>query len=388
MLPFGYNLSIIILLWSACFFLFDNVKESFITVFKNKWSYILLGFLILHGVLCLFSENKTEAVSEMERKLSFLAFPILIFCNHHLFPHIKKIIMAFVAGCISALTICLLRAVYLYVFEGTNAFFYGDFNYFMHPSYFAMYLTFVLLVLILFGKEWLGHISKYYLKIGVLTAFVVTGIFLCASKSGLLVAALVIPLTLIVVLYNKGFRKSIIALILGIAVLIPVTYKVFPTPYDRLRTAFEVTTSSQEINKAETDGTAVRILIWKESIELIKDNFLFGVTPGDENDVLCKAYSKHQMTGALAKQLNTHNQYFQTFLGTGILGFILLCIMTFGAMINGFIRGNYLLVLLCSISILNFLVESMLQAQSGFMFFVFFLCLLLQYNLSKQSQGV
>lgn len=291
--------------------------------------------------------------------------------------------MAFIAGCFSALAICLLRAVYLYIFEGTNAFFYGDFNYFMHPSYFAMYLTFVLLVIILFGKKWLGHISHYYFKIGTLAAFAVTGIFLCASKSGLLVAGLMLPLTLIVVLYNKGFKKSIAALIVGIAILIPVTYKLFPTPYSRLRTAFEVTTSAQEINKAETDGTAVRILIWKESLDLIRENFLLGVTPGDENDVLCKAYSKHQLTGALEKQLNTHNQFLQTFLGTGVIGFILLCMMTFGATIVGFIKKNYLLALLGILSILNFLVESMLQAQSGFMFFVFFLCLLLQYNLSK-----
>ena len=151
------------------------------------------------------------------------------------------------------------------------------------------------------------------------------------------------------------------------------------------KTAFEVTTSSQEINKAETDGTAVRILIWKESLNIIKDNFLFGVTPGDENDVLCKAYSSNQLTGALEKQLNTHNQFLQTLLGTGLIGFVLLCVMTFGALVEGFMKRNYLLVLLIILSILNFLVESMLQAQSGFMFFVFFLVFFLQYNLSKLS---
>lgn len=385
MLPFGFNLSIIILLWSLCFFMFEDLKQSFSNVFKSKWTYILFGFLVLHGVLSLFSVNKTEALSEMERKLSFLAFPVLLFCNGNFAPHIKKIIMAFIAGCVSALVICLLRAIYLYVFFGINAFFYDHFNYFMHPSYFAMYLTFVLMLIILFGKQWLGHISNYYLKAGLLSALVVTGIFLCASKSGLLVAALLLPVSLIVILYNKGYKKGIIALVLGIIVLIPVTYKFFPTPYERLKVAFEVTTSSQEINKSETDGTAVRILIWKESVNLIKENLLFGVTPGDENDVLCTAYSSHQLTGALEKQLNTHNQYLQTFLGTGIIGFILLFVMTFGALITGFIQRNYLLVLFSALSILNFLVESMLQAQSGFMFFVFFLCLLVQYNLSQKS---
>lgn len=384
-MPFGYNLSILIVLWSVCFFAFEDLKTGFVNVFRNKWSYVLIGFFFLHAIGYFFSENKTEALSIIERKLSFLGFPILIFCNQNLVSKVKSIILAFISGCIAALTLCLLRAVYLYFVEDMNAFFYGDFNYFMHPSYFAMYLTFSQLVIILFGRQWFSHWTNLNSKLAILSSLIVTGIFLCSSKLGLLAAALLLPATLSVVLYNKGFKKGIIALVLGILVAIPVTYKLFPTPYNRLTQAFEVTTSTKEINKAETDGTAVRILIWQESVNLIKENFLFGVTPGDENDVLCKAYSKHQLTGALEKQLNTHNQFLQTFLGTGLIGFILLCIMTFGAMITGFMKKNYLLVLLCILSILNYLVESMLQAQSGFMFFVFFLVLLLQTNLSSKS---
>jgi O-antigen ligase len=385
-MPFGYNLSIIIVLWSICFFAFEDLKIGFSNVFKNKWSYVLIGFFVLHAVGYFFSENKTEALSNIERKLSFLGFPILVFCNRNLVPKVKQIILAFISGCIVALLLCLLRAVYLYIVEDINAFFYGDFNYFMHPSYFAMYLTFSQLVIILFGREWFSHWSNLDSKLASLSSLIVIGIFLCSSKLGLLAAALLLPGTLSVVLYNKGFKKGIIALVLGIIIAVPITYKLFPTPYNRLRTAFEVTTSNQEINRAETDGTAVRILIWQESVKLIKENFLFGVTPGDENDVLCKAYSSHQLTGALEKQLNTHNQFLQTFLGTGLIGFILLCMMTFGALITGFIQKNYLLVLFSILAILNFLVESMLQAQSGFMFFVFFLVLLLQTNLSSKLE--
>lgn len=387
-LPFGYNLSIIIVLWSICFFAFEDLKSSFINVFKNKWSYVLIGFFFLHAIGYFFSENKAEALSNIERKLSFLGFPILIFCNRNLVSKVKNIILAFISGCIVALMLCLLRAIYLYVIEDVNAFFYGDFNYFMHPSYFAMYLTFSQLIIILFCKEWFSHWRNLNYKVAVLSSLIVIGIFLCSSKLGLLAAALMLPATLSAVLYNKGLKKGIIALLLGIVIAIPVTYKLFPTPYNRLTQAFEVTTSDKEINKAETDGTAVRILIWQESVKLIKENFLFGVTPGDENDVLCKAYSSHQLTGALEKQLNTHNQFLQTFLGTGLIGFVLLCIMTFGVLITGFIQKNYLLVLFSILSILNFLVESMLQAQSGFMFFVFFLVLLLQANLSKPSHDL
>lgn len=381
--PFGLNLSIIIALWSICFFLFEDLKEGFANIFKNKWSYVLLAFFALHTVAYFFSDNKTEALTVIERKLSFLAFPLLIFCSTNFAATIKKIIIAFIAGCLLATLICLVRAIYLYLAEGVNAFFYDDFNYFMHPSYFAMYLTFAQLIIIVFGKEWLGNEPNLNLKTGLISAVIVTGIFLCSSKLGLLSAGLLLPLTLIVKLYNKGFKKGIVTLVLGIAIAIPVSYKLFPKPYVRLVKAFEVTTSAQEINKAETDGTAVRILIWKETVNIIKQHVWFGVTPGDENDVLSEAYTSHQLTGALQKHLNTHNQYLQTFLGTGLIGFVLLCLMTLGALIVGFVQKNYLLVLFSTLIILNFLVESMLQAQAGFIFFAFFFTLLAQYNLSK-----
>ena len=91
------------------------------------------------------------------------------------------------------------------------------------------------------------------------------------------------------------------------------------------------------------------------------------------------------MTGALKKKLNAHNQFLQTFIGTGIIGFLLLLSITLGAIIKGFINKNYLLILFSLLMILNFLVESMLQAQAGFIFFVFFFCILIRYNFSTDS---
>ena len=89
---------------------------------------------------------------------------------------------------------------------------------------------------------------------------------------------------------------------------------------------------------------------------------------------------------SLRKKLNAHNQFLQTFIGTGLLGFALLLMMTVGGLIYGFVKRNYILILFSVLMIFNFLVESMLQAQAGFVFFVFFFCLLSYYNLSKLSK--
>lgn len=386
-LPFGINYAIFIIIWTVSFFTFNDVKSGLKRAFQNKWIYVLLGFFFLHAIGYFFSNNKSEALTAIEIKLSFLAFPILLFASNYNELQVKKIVISFVSGCILVSVMCLFRVCFLYFFQDINAFFYSEFAYFMHPSYFAMYLVFALLIVMLFYPKWLAHLSNLNIKIGFISVIFLVSIFLCSSKMGLITAFLLLPTTLFIILFNKGYKKMIIGLILSLILGISITYKLFPSPFERLKVAFKVTASSQIIDKTDAESTAVRILIWKESIKLITENFWLGTTAGDANDKLIQSYQKEGLSGALIKKLNAHNQFLQTFIGTGFLGFVLLLIMTLFVTIYGFIKRNYILVLFSVLMICNFLVESMLQAQAGFIFFVFFLCLLLRYNLNPATKN-
>ena len=387
-LPFGINYAVFILLWLIGFFLFEDLNVSFKRILNNKWSYVILAFFFLHAIGFLFSQNKSDALTAIEIKLCFLAFPILIFGTKYTEIQVRKIIITFVSGCFLACMFCLFRAFYLYLFEDFNAFFYSEFTYFMHPSYFAMYLIFAMLIVMLFYPKWLTQISNLYIKIGFLTIIFLICIFLCSSKMGLITALLLLPATLFIILFRNGYKKLILGLSACLVLGIFASYKLFPRPFDRIKVAFSVTSSIETIDKTDAESTAVRILIWKESIKLIKEHVLLGVTPGDVNDQLCKAYTDNGLTGALRKRLNAHNQFLQTFLGTGIIGFMILLIMTVFAMVFGFIKKNYILGLFSALMVFNFLVESMLQAQAGFVFFVFFLCFILAYDFSKNGKSV
>lgn len=382
-LPFGINYGIFILLWAACFFAFDDIKLGIQRVFQNKWSYVLLGFFLLHALGYFFSNDKVAALNAIEIKLCFFAFPILVFASDYNEMQVKKILISFVSGCVLACLIYLFRACYLYYFEDFNAFFYTEFSYFMHPSYFAMYLVFALLIIMLFYHNWLSHLSHLNVKIGFMSILFLTSIFLCSSKMGLITAVLLLPLTLGIILYRYGYKKLIVGLIIALIISITIAYKLFPTPFERIKMAVKVTSSSEEIDKTDAESTAVRILIWKESVQLIKENLVFGTTPGDANNKLVEAYEREGLAGALRKRLNAHNQFLQTFIGTGILGFILLLLMTIGALIYSMIKKNFILSLFSLLMIFNFLVESMLQAQAGFIFFAFFFCFLTHYNFHK-----
>ena len=382
-LPFGINYAIFILIWTVCFFAFDDVKAGMQRMMKNKWNYLLLAFFIVHAFGYFFSVNKAGALNAIEIKLSFLAFPILIGASNYNELQIKKIVISFVSGCVLVSVIDIFRAFYLYFFQDFNSFFYTEFSYFMHPSYFAMYLIFSQLIILLFYPKWLSHLSNLNIKIGFMSVVFLVTIFLCSSKMGLLTAFLLLPLTFAIILFQRGYKKVIIGLVIGLSVSIALAYKLFPTPFERIKYALRVTSSSENIDKTDGESTAVRILIWKESVKLIENNLVFGTTAGDANDKLVEAYEREGLAGALRKKLNAHNQFLQTFIGTGIIGFILLLLMTLGSLIFGFIKKNYLLSLFSILIVFNFLVESMLQAQAGFIFFAFFFCILTQYNFHK-----
>ncbi len=385
LLPFGLNLSSVYLFWGLCFFVLDDFKTGLKQVVKNKWSWVFFSFFIIHVFGYFFSTNKTEALTNIEIKMGFFVFPILIFASKYSEFQLKKIMISFVSGCLIASFICLLRATYLKVFEHFDAFFYSEFTYFMHPSYFAMYLLFAMLIVLMYYKSWLSHLTSLNIKIGFISIIFLISIFLCSSKMGLVTTIIILPIVFIIQFYKAGYRKAIIVLLAIFLVAIAGLYKFIPGPFERIKVAFSVSSSINTIDKSASESTAVRILIWKESLSIIKHNFLFGVTAGDVHDELCKAYVASEMTGALKKELNAHNQFLQTFMGTGIIGFILLLTLTLGLMIYAFIEKNYLLILFGAIMVLNFMVESMLQAQAGFIFFVFFACLLQQYNFNKQN---
>lgn len=383
LLPFGINYSVFIIIWAVSFFVFDNVKSKFNSVFNNKWFLVLITFFLIHVLGYFFSSNKHEALTAIEIKLSFLAFPILFYTSAFNELQVKKILISFVSGCFIASLLNVFRAIYLYLFNDLNAFFYTEFSYFMHPSYYAMYLIFAQLIILFFYNKWLSHLSNLYFKIGFISSLFLITIFLCSSKMGLITALLLLPTSFFVILYNKGYKKIIIGLVAAFFVAFFSAYKIFPTPFERMKYALKVSSHTKNIDKTDGESTAVRILIWKESIQIIKNNLLFGTSPGDANDFLVESYKHDGLTGALRKNLNAHNQFLQTFIGTGIFGFILLFIFTFGAGIYGFVYKNYILLLFSILIIFNFLVESMLQAQAGFIFFVFFFCLLTRYQIHK-----
>lgn len=371
-LPFGsLLLSGMIVLWTISSF-FVIKKEQLLKGIKNPWFLLLTGFLLVTSISALFSSNKSEALFNIENKLSFILFPYLIFCFDWNSQILKKCVTSFVSGNFFACLFLIIRAFYFYLQGVHDSFFYNQFSYFVHPSSFSMYLILSVCLAAVYYPKWFGTVKIYtYITYIYIVLFSVT-IFLNSSKIGLISAFLCFPILVLYKWKEKLNLKSGAALLVGVILVLFIAAKLFPSSFERFEAVLHF--SAANIDKTSGESTTVRYLIWEQCIEIIRNNFLFGVTVGDANDALIAAYQQQGMTGALEHRLNAHSQFFQTFVGLGFVGFIFLAGFTFYSLFRAILKKNVLLSIFLIFIILNFSVESMLQRSDGTLFFVFFFC--------------
>jgi O-antigen ligase len=376
-LPFGgLALSFIIILWGISSF-FNLEKKQLMMGFKNPTLLLLYAFFFLTFLSAMFSGNNAEAAFNVENKLSFIVIPYYIFCFKWPVEIIKKCMVSFVSGCFFACVYLIIRASVFALDGHPEYFFYTLFSDLIHASYFAMYLILSIVIMIVYYPRWFrDKPNTKYLSIAFILVFVLT-IFLCSSKLGLISFFLVMPVLVIYKLrslLNIKRLAILLSLLIGVIVL---SARLFPVAFERLNSITAVDRSN--LDKTSSESTTVRILIWEQCLQLIKDNFWFGVGVGDAHDSLQEKYRQNGITGALEHNLNAHNQYFQTFIGLGIPGFLLLLALTFGELVTAFVKKNFILLVTMLLIVLNFLVESMLQAAAGTLFYVFFLCVFSLY---------
>ena len=340
----------------------------------NIQSLLLPLFFVITVVSASLSVNGKEALTAIEVKLSFILLPWLFFCFPWPVELVKRCLIAFVSGNFIASVLLIARAIG-YAFQGeSNYFFYMDFSYFMHPSYFAMYLCFALVLLAFYYPVWF-ETQPALKKMSWVYAIVLTvTVFLCASKMGFITLFLMVPLLLAYRFRKHMSLKSVaFVAVVGILLLFSLPF-LFPTTIDRFKSI--TTLEPEQIDKASSESSAVRVLVWKQSSELIARKPLTGYGIGDANDSLYAAYSKNGLTGALEHHLNTHNQFLQSALQMGVVGFLAIVLLTIYNGIIAMRSRHFSLLAFSLLLLLNYTVESMLQTASGVLFTAAFYCLL------------
>lgn len=373
-LPFGtLFLSHIIIIW--CLFSFINIEiQELKKGLLNKNLQLCYLFFILTILSALMSDNKIESLFSIEIKLSFLILPYLVFCFRWPIGLLKKCFISFVSGCFFACIYLILRALIYKYNNHSEYFFYSLFSKFLHTAYFSMYLLLALSIIIIYYTKWFNSQKNIIYSSYIFIFIFGICIILCSSKIGILSL-----LIIVIILFYYKFKKilslkNIGVFILSLSLIIITINKLLPNSLDRFNSLTNI--SSKHQDKKSSESTTLRILIWEQSINLIKNNFLLGTGVGDANDELYKKYQSNGIDVAFDEKLNAHNQFLQTFIGIGLFGFILLCIISIGQIFIAYNKKNILMFVFFIIISLNFFVESMLQTSAGVLFFVFFFCLI------------
>lgn len=361
-------------------------KDEILSLLKSKTYIILLLFFSLSTFSIIYSDNKSKAINDIVRLLPFLVIPLAVNkanINKETFITILKI---FIYSCILSFFISIASQFY-YKFIGQS---FGFFNLnltkftWMHPTYLAWYLN-VGLVIIYYLKFKLSALNNLF---AIFTSLIfVVYIFMLSSR--LQIITTIIILLFLLFYYTYSYKKTtkgffiLLAFIVGFYLL---TTKVDYIKY-RFIYAKNISYKITDVNYKAWNGFSVRLAIWSNSINIIKDNFFLGVGQGDANDCLINNYKEKGFLFAYNQKYNAHNQFFQTFISIGFIGFFILCLLFLYNLINGIRQNNFLLTSFTVISILTCLTESIFLMQGGVMFFILFLSVF-QYKITSPSLAV
>ena len=364
-LPFKILVNLFIVL-AFITWLFTNPFKKLFS--KNKYTKVLIAilfFYLLHAIALLYTHNIGEGLFSLEIKISMLIFPLLFYTESFSQQQYHFFLKTFIAGTLLCCLLCLGRAIFVYLQTNESHFYYEGFSWFQHPSYLSMYVTFCSIALLknkLFDK----------VKTGILIILFTVFVLFLSSKTGVLIHFILLMLC-IASLFLKGRNYVKMGGIFMAGMLIfGICLFFIPTVKQRFSGVFNAL-ETNKIAKTSTESTTVRILIWNEAIQIIKQHPIFGLSPGDANDVLYEGYRINGLTGAYERKLNAHSQYFQTTVGLGIIGLLSLLVLF---IVPVFVSREGVLLFFLLISGVNFLTESMLQTMAGCIFFGYFYAML------------
>ena len=364
----------------ALFMLIDGlINKTFKMVHKDVFITGVLFFLI-HLISVAYSDNQERAWFDIEVKLSLIIFPVIfLFKSPYLIKNKKWVLYSFVYGSIASSIIMLIKASQNYSELGSAAFYYANIALF-HPSYMAMYFIFAIGILIdyMISKK---NLNKFQILPAIGILFLLRMIFLLQSKAGML--SIIVIATFLLILSLIRLRSFLLKI--AISILVVSLSLVMVQKSSRLQAMMSSVKEISEKGQSEDSTTGIRFAIWEVAAQEIKNSWIIGVGAGDIKPVLFKDYERQHLNGALEKNLNVHNQYIETFLGQGIIGFLLLI----GIFLFGFkharkrkeILGSIFMLLI----LLSFGPESMLNNQMGVIFIAFFYFFLFQFDFKNTS---
>lgn len=344
----------------------------------NQFYLIVISYFVIHVFGLIYSENISQGLMQVERKLSFLVFPLIFYSlgiksyNHEKLLNI--ITYLFFSSLLIGAVICNINLFIEYgnPFARGYSILLGPLH--IDPVYFSFYAVFSIFSVLIITFRKLGNLSVKKVLIGIACIYLTYFVLIVGSRSSTFVFAILSFIFLFKLLLGRVNRFILIlSLLLFICTFIILVYQI---PIIKARVINPILAAYEGRFHSLLNE---RIITWKCALETINLKMLiFGFGTGDVKIHVAECYEKRN----LPLYFNSHNEYLSTLLRTGLLGLIsLISNLLIGIFLYLKIKRNFFLVLAITLSIV-FISESVLSRQKGVVFFNLFNCFQIFYFLN------
>ena len=350
-------------------------KVKFTFNFTTFLFVLFYGFYVFYA---LYTNHVSDALRYFENKLTFLVLPLFFF-------FLPKEKMAFKWTIRGFLIAVFLLAIQSLVFSFSNyfktheiaSFISTRFSYQHHPSYASVFYTFALFISWNQRKKNAENYSLYWLI--PFSFLIIFAVLCCMSLAGLLFLILFLLAAFIHFLSTKiGKKKTLL-----FTAISPIVFYVLVLITPPLKSQWDdakhftvdfidnPTTFVSDTTNAD-NGSSVRLIMWTISTQVLTEHPL-GVGTANVDDYLYAKLTKLKQYKLAKKYYNPHNQYLQSGIEIGVIGLAVLLLLLIKATNLAWKQRNYLLLFVVLNLAFNMLFESMLQRQSGIVFYTFWI---------------
>ncbi len=365
LMPFSLLLNIntvilVMLVLLSCAYAMHNKKKiSFRQPFR-LWSMILFFVVVLTSLF--ITQNLNRGLEIILRMLPIFLFGICMFFAGPISTvDIKEILKYFIYGCLLAWFFCFFSAVFFketYPLALSEGFSYFTTPLDFHPSYFGMYF---ILAFCIYTNLFDFDTNTKKITMAICWILLLGLLIFLRSRGPLIAFVLISILLLTSLINNKGL------IFVGVVTIILVLFN------------FEKFVALLSYGRELEIGLGERLQIWKNSFQIISNNPIYGVGIGDVQAELDLQYYFSGFDKGIDHRYNSHNQFLQTLVSSGLLGLIALLGIFLSLLRRA--RKFKLIYYFLIISLILMMVDSVLILQHGVYLFAFFASLFLKVDI-------
>ena len=346
---------------------------------------VLVGIALFLPLYALYATNSMDpnaATFGIEKKLSFVLFPVVFSFVPTFSLNKRRIENGFLFALFSMLLLCYLGAFFNYEEHNYNTAYLFSSHFsglFHHPTYLSVFCA--LGIFMLFKRWEAPRTMREHLLSAVGILFLLYTHVHLESLSGLLFAAILMACLVGYWLFKKqGWTVLIGVFTLGMVVFYLGIYFI---PSLRSNVSDSVSFVSNylkdpyaytHVPRGEIRGNDARLILWTASAELLKEH-PNGVGVGNLPMAIEAKLLEYGQVNLAKEHLNPHNQFFHTAVETGWIGMLWFLALLLSMLWYGWKNKQGLLILVVCAFAFNSLFESMLERQSGIVFWLLWSCM-------------